>query len=153
MKTSVVWKEGMLFNGLAEDKVVLMDAKAPLGKGSAATPKELVALGLGGCTAMDVIALLKKYRQPAREFRVEVEIEPSSGSYPVVFEKATLTFEVTGDIQPEKLTEAVRLSQTQYCGVSAMLSSSFPIEYRVVLNGEPIGTGRADFEKHEKESK
>ena len=146
MKTTVLWKDGMEFDGVAADHTVRMDAKTPIGKNAAATPKELVAMGLGGCTAMDVIALLKKYKQPPKTFRVDVEIQPSTGQNPIVFEKAMLSFLVEGDVAPEKLIEAVHLSQTKYCGVSAMLSRSFPIEYQVILNGSEVGAGAANFE-------
>lgn len=146
MKTTLLWKDAMEFIGTADENAVPMDAKAPIGKGSAATPKEFVAMGLGGCTAMDVIALLKKHKQPPTSFRIEVDIQTSVSGYPAVFEKALITLNVEGDIEAEKLNEAARLSQTKYCGVSAMLSKSFPIEYRVVLNGQEIGSGFADFE-------
>lgn len=146
MKTTVVWKNGMEFTGTAGENAVLMDAKAPIGKDLGASPKELVAIGLGGCTAMDVIALLKKYKQPPTSLKVDLEIQPSASGYPAVFEKATLTFNVEGEVDADKLNEAVRLSQTKYCGVSAMLSKSFPIEYRVVLNQQEIGSGFANFE-------
>lgn len=146
MKTTIVWKDGMAFNGIAGAHSVLMDAKSPLGQERGPTPKELVAFGLGGCTAMDVIALLKKHKQPPQNFSVDIDIQTSMGGAPVVFDKAVLTFNVDGAVSAEKLTEAVELSQTKYCGVSAMLADSFPIEYRVVLNGQTISTGTAHFE-------
>lgn len=146
MKSAIVWKEGMEFEGVMGSHNVRMDAKPPLGKDRGATPKELVAMGLGGCTAMDVVALLKKHKQPLDALRVDIEIQPTTGVQPMVFEKAILVFTVDGDVEAEKLNEAVKLSQTKYCGVSAMLSKAFPIEYRVVLNGNEIGTGAAKFE-------
>ncbi len=145
MKTAVVWKDGMEFYGRVNDHTVPMDANSPIGKDKAPTPKELVAMGLGGCTAMDVIALLKKYKQPPKAFSVDIEIRPSTGAHPIVFEKAILSFIVEGAVEAEKLIEAVNLSQTKYCGVSAMLSKSFPIEYRIILNGNEVGTGQAKF--------
>lgn len=145
MKTAVVWKDGMEFYGHVNDHTVPMDANSPIGKGKAPTPKELVAMGLGGCTAMDVIALLKKHKQPPKTFSVDIEIQPSTGAHPIVFEKAVLSFVVEGTVEAEKLIEAVKLSQTKYCGVSAMLSQSFPIEYRIILNGSEVGTGTAKF--------
>ncbi len=152
MKTAVIWQDGMEFNGRTDNHVVAMDAKSPIGKGKAPTPKELVALGLGGCTAMDVIALLKKYRQLPKTFRVDVDVEASVGGNPVVFEKAVLNFIVDGEVEKEKLLEAVRLSQSKYCGVSAMLAEALPIDYLVTLNGQEIGKGSADFETFKKES-
>ena len=146
MKTAVVWKSGMEFDGQVDGHVVPMDAKAPLGKGAAATPKELVAIGLAGCTAMDVIALLKKYKQWPESFHIDVDVTTSVGEHPAIFEKANLNFIVDGSVSPEKLNDAVKLSQTKYCGVSAMLAKAFLIEYRVILNGELIGSGVAEFE-------
>lgn len=152
MKTAVVWKNAMEFEGAAGPHVVHMDAKAPIGKDSGASPKELVALGLGGCTAMDVIALLKKYKQLPQSFQVDVDIQSTKVGQPVVFEKAVLRFVVNGEVHADKLIEAVTLSQTKYCGVSAMLSKALPIEYKIVLNGSEIGTGSANFETQKKES-
>lgn len=152
MKTAVVWNGEMEFSGVAGSHTVSMDAKSPIGRDKAASPKELVALGLGGCTAMDVIALLKKYKQPPTNFSIDVEIQPSTGAHPIVFEKAILSFIVDGNVTAEKLNEAVLLSQTKYCGVSAMLSKALPIEYRIFLNGIEIGTGNANFENYNKES-
>lgn len=152
MKTTIVWKDAMEFEGAAGPHIVRMDAKVPFGKDSAASPKELVAMGLGGCTAMDVIALLIKNKQPPQSFQIDVEVQHSTNGHPIVFEKALLKFIVNGQIEPNKLIEAVSLSQTKYCGVSAMLSKALPIEYKVVLNGIEIGFGSANFETNKKES-
>jgi putative redox protein len=141
----MVWKEGMVFEGQAGDHIVPMDAKPPFGKDQAPTPKELVALGLGGCTAMDVIALLKKYKMPPKSLRVDVDVQMSTGVQPAIFEKALIDFIVEGDVDPAKLIEAVSLSQTKFCGVSAMLSKAHPIDYRITLNGNEIGNGSARF--------
>lgn len=145
MKTRIDWKDGMVFTADVDSQQVTMDAKAPIGKGSAPTPKELVAIGLGGCTAMDVVALLKKYKQPLESLAIDIEVTPSQGKHPVVFESATLVFSAKGQIDGDKLVEAVQLSQTKFCGVSAMLSKAFPIHYRIELNGVEIGHGQADF--------
>lgn len=145
MKSKVVWNEQMQFTGSTDNHTVTMDSKSPLGKDSGPTPKELVALGMGGCTAMDVIALLKKYKQMPESFEVEVDVTPSQGRHPAVFEHAILTYTVKGQVESEKLLEAVVLSMTKYCGVNAMLSKALPIHYRVVLNGQEVGSGQAQF--------
>lgn len=145
MKTILNWTEKMRFTADCDGNTVSMDTKAPLGENKAMTPKELVATGLGGCTAMDVIALLKKHKQEYKSFQIEVDITSSSGGHPVVFADATLVFRVTGDIDRAILLESVKLSQTKFCGVSAMLSKALPIHYKVLLNDEEIGSGQADF--------
>jgi putative redox protein len=152
MKTAVVWKDGIAFDARAGDHSISLDTKPPMGKDSGPSPKELVAMGLGGCTAMDVIALLKKYKQTPSSFRVETEVQMSSGQHPIVFEKAVLSYVVEGDVEAAKLSEAIHLSQTKYCGVSAMLAKAFPIEYRVLLNGTEIVTNTSEFTTPLKES-
>lgn len=145
MKVQLNWQEAMVFEAESEGNKVLLDAKSPIGKGSAPTPKELVAMGLGGCTSMDVIALLKKYKQLPKSFYVEVEVVQSQGKTPAVFESAEILYVAEGDVDAAKLIEAVQLSQTKYCGVTAMLSKAFPVTYRIQLNGVEIGDGQAHF--------
>lgn len=145
MKLMLKWTEAMEFDATCDGNSVHMDTKAPLGHNKAMTPKELVGAGLAGCTAMDVVALLKKHKQPCESFQVEVDITASTGSHPVVFTEALLKFIVTGAISKNVLLESIALSQTKYCGVSAMLSKAFPINYVVTLNGEQIGTGKSEF--------
>ena len=145
MKTQLTWTGNMKFSSEASGNKVDMDAKPPIGQGTAMTPKELVAAGLGGCSAMDVIALFKKHKQTPESFKIDVEVDMSQGSYPQVFTKASISYEATGKISRDVFIEAVTLSQTKYCGVSAMLVKSFPIFYRVVLNGEVLKEGQAQF--------
>lgn len=145
MKTSIEWQEGMLFDAKTGTHLISMDAKPPIGKELGVTPKELVVAGLGGCTAMDVISLLNKHKQDVKEFKIEVDVEPTSGAHPHVFAKADIHFHLNGTIDSAIALESVRLSQTKYCGVSAMLSKAFPITYHVHVNGELIGNGQANF--------
>lgn len=144
MKVLTQWTEKMKLVATADDHEVLMDAKAPIGNDTALTPKQLVVAGLAGCTAMDVVALMKKHKQPLDSFEVETEVEKSTSGYPEVFVSAVLTFRFKGELDNAKVIEAVTLSQTKYCGVSAMLAKAFPITYRIEVNGEKIGEeGRA----------
>ncbi len=94
---------------------------------------------------MDVVALLKTHKQPFKSFDVEVDIETSQGVQPAGFTKAVVTFNAIGDIDRGIFLEAVKLSQTKYCGVSAMLAKALPIHYIVILNSEKIGEGQAHF--------
>jgi putative redox protein len=145
MKLNLSWQEKMVFVASAAGSETRMDAKAPIGQGSALTPKELVLAGLCGCTAMDVIALMRKHKQSVTRFDVKADVSVSEGGHPVVFTAATLTFELDGEVDPAVALEAVTLSQTKYCGVSSMLSKAFPIEWELVVNGTSVGQGRAEF--------
>lgn len=145
MKIVLNWDSAMKLTASSGNLSTTMDAKPPIGAGSAMTPKELVAAGLAGCTAMDVLALFKKHHQTVDSFEVTVDIEASQGGHPAVFVKADITFIAKGRIDKSIYLEAVRLSQTKYCGVSAMLSKAFPIHYKVILNDEMIGDGQAQF--------
>lgn len=147
MKTTLKWNNGMVFDVASDSNHIQIDAKSPIGKGSAMTPKELVLAGLGGCTAMDVIALLKKHKQPFESLTVDVDATPSEGKHPAVFLEGIVEFHVAGGVNKDILLESVRLSQTKFCSVSAMLSKAFPIKYKIRLNGEFIGEGMADFEE------
>lgn len=144
MKVMTRWKDKMVFESSADGHSVPMDTKAPIGSDTALTPKQLVVAGLAGCTAMDVIALMKKHKQPVESFEIEADVEKSGKGYPEVFTGALLTFRLKGALDPAKVIEAVVSSQTKYCGVSAMLAKAFPIRYRIELNGAAIGEeGRA----------
>ncbi len=146
MKNVLKWSGAMKFESVADENAISMDAKRPIGAGSAQSPKELVVAGLGGCTAMDVVAMLKKHKQPLESLEVELDVEMSKGGYPTVFTHALITFKATGAVDSKILLDAVHLSQTKYCGVSAMLSKAFPIDYVVFLNNEKIGEGQTKFE-------
>jgi putative redox protein len=145
MKLTCKWNEKMRFTAEANGHQVSMDAKSPIGSDSAMTPKHLLLAGICGCTSMDVAALLKKYRQPLEALEVYADAEIREGEQPAIFKEIKLIFKVSGQIDSEKLIEAVRLSQTKYCGVSAMVSATVPISYTIELNKTVIATGLADF--------
>jgi putative redox protein len=146
MKMNLTWQDKMVFVASAAGCETKMDAKAPIGQGSAHTPKELVLAGLAGCTAMDVISLMRKHKQKVTRFEVKADASSSQGGHPVVFTDAMLTFELDGEVDPDVALEAVKLSQTRYCGVSSMLSKAFPIRWEVLVNGASVGQGNAEFE-------
>lgn len=152
MKTTLKWKHGLTFEASNQSGgTVIMDVLPPLGKNEGPTPKELVAMGLGGCTAMDVASLLKKNKQNVQRFEVSIDISTSAANqHPVVFTAADISFQLTGDIDPAVLRDAVERSQSLYCGVSAMLEKAFPIRYEIVLNGKNIGSGHSNFKQTNK---
>ena len=145
MKLQCNWNEKMKFTAEADNYKIEMDTKPPIGNDTAPTPKQLLLAGICGCTAMDVIALLKKHKQPLESFHVEADAPLTEGVYPAIFKEVKLIFKLKGQLDAEKVLESITLSQTKYCGVSAMVSKAVPISYTVELNGKNIGTGYADF--------
>jgi putative redox protein len=146
MKAHLKWDQKMVFGIDAAGNSVSADARPPIGDGKAMAPKELLLSALASCTAMDVVALLKKHRQKLDRFEIDVEADLSEGGHPKVFTGAKLTFSVAGEVEPKVVLESVIASQTRFCGVSAMLSRAFPISYDVFVNGELVGSGSANFD-------
>jgi putative redox protein len=136
----------MSFVAAADQHSVGMDTKPPLGSDSAMSPKQLLLAGVCGCTGMDVVGLLKKHRQPMESFQIEAEGSLTEGKHPTIFKEIRLTFKLQGALDADQVLEAVKLSQTLYCSVSAMVSKAVPITYVVELNGQSIGTGQAAFD-------
>jgi putative redox protein len=91
------------------------------------TPVELVLLAAGGCTAFDVISILRKKRQQVMEYEVAVSAEQQE-EYPKVFTKLKIHHILRGHIEREAVEQAIHLSETKYCSVGAMLSHSAKIE-------------------------
>ena len=145
MKLKSVWREKMRFTAEVDNHSIPMDTKSPIGEDTAATPKQMLMAAICGCTGMDVVALLKKYQQPLSKFEIEAEASVTDGAHPIVFKEVQLVFKLEGVLEKEKVLEAIMLSQTKYCSVSAMLSKAFPIHYTVQLNSESIGAGSAQF--------
>lgn len=130
MKAVVNWKQGMSFTGSADSgHVVQMDAGVSVGGGNnGVRPMEMIALGLVGCTGMDVISVLQKKRQHVTQFDVQINAERSV-DFPKVFTRAVITFVVVGkSIEEDAVLRSIELSATKYCPVHAMLEQAFPID-------------------------
>jgi putative redox protein len=126
---------------------VTMDASDRIGgENAAARPKELLLFALGGCTAFDVVHVLGKRRRSFRVFEIDLAAEEAQ-DHPMVFTRVEMVYRLEADDLPaEEVERAVRLSLDKYCSVNAMLRKSFPIAWKVVLNGEEILAGTAAAE-------
>ncbi|MCC6299059.1 MAG: OsmC family protein [Anaerolineales bacterium] len=141
MKASVNWQGEMKFIGAAPSGFPIhMDAESSLGGGDGgARPMELVALGLIGCQAMDVISILQKKRQQVTKFEVRFD-GPRSPEYPKVFTRAEITFVVTGkQVSEEAVLRSIELAATKYCPASAMLEQAFPMDLKYEIYEEEEG--------------
>ncbi len=101
------------------------------GEDSAQTPKEAVLSGLAGCTAMDIVGILRKMRIDVDSMRIEVEADQTD-EHPKVFKNIKMKYIFSKGADPEKVERAVKLSQEQYCGVSAMIKKSADLTYEII---------------------
>lgn len=116
--------------------VVDVDNKAEFGGHDlGASPMELVLMGVAGCSAIDVISILKKQRQEITSFKAEVEGLRESVGEAKPFKEITVVFILEGTIDAEKAVRAAQLSFEKYCSVSKTLEPTATINYKVVLNG------------------
>jgi putative redox protein len=142
MDAKVSWEKDLQFIGVAHSGFeVHMDSHPTPETG--ASPVEMVALALAGCTAMDVISILGKQKQEVTAFDVKVHAERST-EYPKVITSAVLEYVVVGHgVQESALRVAIDRSIQKYCPVHAMLKKAFPIDTRYSIfeagaEGEPI---------------
>jgi putative redox protein len=134
MKSSVVLKDGMYFAGELEGLEVPIDADASVGgKNRGPRPKGLLLTSLAGCTAMDVISILRKMKVEPESFSVEAEADVTT-EHPKVFKAIRIVYRLRGkEIARDKVEKAVELSLGRYCGVFAMLSKAAPISHEIVI--------------------
>lgn len=118
-------------------EVVMDDAEGNTG----AKPIELALLALGGCTAFDVIAILRKMRQNVTGYEVEVQAEQCADP-PTVFTRVTIKHKLHGDVEPEALRKAIHLSESKYCSVSAMIGKTAEIDTSFEIVHEAVGAAR-----------
>lgn len=129
MQAKVAWKQEMLFDGLSHSNHALpLDGDAAHQHG--ASPMEIVLVGLCGCTAIDVISILRKKREPFTGLTVSADADQSTEP-PKVFTRIKLIYHVSGAVSQKAMEDAVHLSETRYCSVAAMLSNTATIEYAI----------------------
>lgn len=131
MKAEVKWAGEARFDGKSETgHTVIMDgAEAYGGKNQGARPMELLLLGMGGCSAFDVVLILKKARQEIVDCVVELDAERADKE-PKVFTKIHAHFVVTGkDLSEKRVARAVELSAEKYCSASIMLGKTAEITH------------------------
>ena len=114
-------------------KVSIDGSPAIGGHNKGARPMELLLMGLGGCSAIDIISILKKQRQPLEGFSILVDGERQADKVPSLFEKIHVTFNLTGALDEKKVKRAVDLSMETYCSVAKTLEKSAEITYSFTI--------------------
>lgn len=115
--------------------VVMDDAEGHTGP----KPIEFALLALGGCTAFDVITILRKKRQHVTDYEVELSAEQNPEP-PTYFTRVRILHRLRGRIAPEAVRAAIHLSETKYCSVGAMISKTAKIEssFEIVRDEEAV---------------
>jgi len=136
MKARIKWVEHMTFVGESGSghSVVMDGAPESGGRVLGIRPMEMLLLGLGGCTAFDVVMILGKARQAVSDCVVEIEAARAD-TEPKVFTKIHVHFVVTGqDLADKHVARAVELSAEKYCSASIMLGKTAAIthDYEIV---------------------
>lgn len=148
MEAKVKWRGDLSFTGSAESgfNLPLSASLDVAGKGDGFRPMELLATGLAGCTAMDVISILQKKRQEVTDFEVQVHAERAS-EHPKVFTSAVIEYFISGhNLDEAAVVRAIELSATRYCPAQAMFQNVFPMELKYHIY-EDKGDGERELVK------
>jgi len=131
MRAVIKWMGKASFEGVADSgHVIRMDGPPDHGgENAAARPMEAVLIGMGGCTAFDVVHILRKGRQDVSDCVAEIDAERAPVE-PKVFTRIHIHFKVTGrNLDPERVKKAIELSATKYCSASIMLGKTAEISH------------------------
>jgi putative redox protein len=130
IKATLEWKEKMRFVGQAGDgpRVTLDNPDGKTGP----TPMEMVLMGVAGCTAMDVISIMRKKRADVTGFQVNITGERAE-EHPKRYTKIFIEFVLEGkSLSPEDVERSIELSASKYCSATASLNAPVETSYRIV---------------------
>jgi putative redox protein len=135
MDTKVIWEHNLSFSGFNDNELSLSlkGDTTEENDSEGFIPMELIAIGLAGCTAMDVISILVKKRQDVTAFEVQVHADRAT-EFPKVFTNIMIEYIVTGHhVESTAVERSIELSATKYCPAQAMLSKACKIEQRYTI--------------------
>lgn len=118
-----------------EGNSLQMDGSEEIGgHGKGMRPMQLLLAAVGGCSAIDIILILKKQKQFLKSFEVEVEGEREKIEEYSLFKDICLHFKLTGNIEEAKARKAIELSLDKYCSVAKTLEPTAHIHYKLTIN-------------------
>jgi len=116
-------------------RTVEMDAKvASGGTGKAMGPMETLISALGGCSSIDIVLLLKKFKQDLINMEVEIQADRDPDHIPSLFIRIHAHYRLYGELDPKKVEKAISLSIEKYCSVSQILKKTVPITYSFTIH-------------------
>ena len=135
MKATARWVQDAMFLGESgSGHAVVMDgAPDSGGRNLGVRPMEMLLLGLGGCTAFDVVMILKRGREPVTGCVVDMDADRAE-TEPKVFTRIAMRYRVSGrGLDPKKVERAVNLSAEKYCSATAILAKTAQISHEIEI--------------------
>lgn len=150
MDAKATWHEGLSFTGTADSGFQVRLGADPEvgGANDGFRPLELMAVSLAGCTAMDVISILRKKQQQVTGFEVRVHADRAQ-EHPKVFTRLTVVYDVRGrGVDEAAVRRAIELTATKYCPAQAMLNKVVPTDLKYeIYEDEGEGQSRLVVQK------
>jgi putative redox protein len=135
MKATVRWVQDVMFLGESgSGHAVVMDGAPDAGgRNLGVRPMEMLLLGLGGCTAFDVVMILRRGRERVTDCIVEMDAQRAE-TEPKVFTQIMMRYRISGrGLDPKKVERAVSLSAEKYCSATAMLAKTAQISHEIQI--------------------
>lgn len=139
MNINLIRKSGK-FNFEAENESgfnVELDAKAAIGgEGKGFRPMELLLVGLGGCSGIDMVNVLTKQKEPLDDIKIAINATRKDEEMPPIFDVIEIHFELFGDLSTAKVERALAMTFDKYCSVSNILGRSAKINFTYTIKGD-----------------
>lgn len=137
MEINLIRKSGK-FNFEAENAggfKVELDAKAEIGgEGKGFRPMEMLLVGLGGCSGIDMVNVLTKQKEPLDDLKIRIRATRKDQEMPPIFDVINIHFELFGDLSIQKVERALALTFDKYCSVSNILGRSAELNFTYTIN-------------------
>ena len=137
MNINLIRKSGK-FNFEAENEsgfTVELDAKAAIGgEGKGFRPMEMLLVGLGGCSGIDMVNILSKQKEVIDDIKISINATRKDEEMPPIFDVIDIHFELTGELSTAKVERALAMTFDKYCSVSNILGRSAKINFTYIIN-------------------
>ena len=137
MEINLIRKSGK-FNFEASNEAgftVELDAKQAIGgEGKGFRPMEMMLVGLGGCSGIDMVNVLTKQKEPINDIKININATRKEEEMPPIFDVIDIHFNLFGDLSVPKVERALQMTFDKYCSVANILSRSAIINYTYTIN-------------------
>lgn len=147
MEIQLERREGYSFTarGPSDHPISVTASDELAGQSEGVRSMEMVAMGLAGCSSIDIVRILEKQRQTLTDYRVELDARRAEDETPAVFRDLHVHVIMEGDVEPHKAQRAVELTLSTYCSVAQMLEKTAEIRYSLTVNGDEVAR-RLDYD-------